>query len=354
MEYSAIKTRDATQTNFTYNTPMSKAKTFANVNVSLIMEDSYSQMKTMPSTNKKKNMKQTNYIKIKTNCNEYYEGEVDKNFVRSGYGCYYYKNGDIYEGEFENGQRNGFGEYKYSDGCVYRGEWNNEKKEGKGVMLIGDTEYYGNWEHDRYVSGIKYQINEFRKEKYDEDADNTFKDMYDYPVLNQKSKNTYEKSESTNYISTEDKAYCNINRSKINLFDKEDETDPNIKNFVENWKIINFDDYMIDIEVNPSRKNDNKLKSKDSSDSTNTNLTELSGSILGKKYLENIMSLCYFDNFKKYFKQKTSLEYASKNNRKEYNKNSNNNSLNVSLSYKDDSYDDHIVCHCDKFLSEIL
>ena len=37
-----------------------------------------------------------------------------------------YSNGDIYEGELNNGQKNGKGKFTYSNGDIYYGEWKND------------------------------------------------------------------------------------------------------------------------------------------------------------------------------------------------------------------------------------
>lgn len=49
-------------------------------------------------------MKKINYN------NGYYEGDVDRNGNRDGWGVYHYNTGDKYEGEWKNGQQHGYGE----------------------------------------------------------------------------------------------------------------------------------------------------------------------------------------------------------------------------------------------------
>ena len=41
----------------------------------------------------------------------------------SGKGEFIHANGDIYEGNFENGQRHGIGKLTSSDGKIYQGEF---------------------------------------------------------------------------------------------------------------------------------------------------------------------------------------------------------------------------------------
>ena len=51
-----------------------------------------------------------------------YVGEW-KDGLENGLGTYYWKNDDIYEGNFINGEMNGKGVYTYSDGEAVIGEW---------------------------------------------------------------------------------------------------------------------------------------------------------------------------------------------------------------------------------------
>ena len=48
-------------------------------------------------------------------------------------GYYVFANGDIYEGEFQNGNRQGQGKYTWTDNSFYEGEWLCDKMNGKGV-----------------------------------------------------------------------------------------------------------------------------------------------------------------------------------------------------------------------------
>jgi hypothetical protein len=53
-------------------------------------------------------------------------------------GLYIFANGDIYEGEFENGNRQGQGTYTWTDQSYYKGEWLADKMNGKGVYANSD------------------------------------------------------------------------------------------------------------------------------------------------------------------------------------------------------------------------
>lgn len=82
-----------------------------------------------------------------------YDGDVDENQIPNGEGRMRYKNGDVYEGNWVNGQRSGFGRWiheqwgSYND--VYEGNWENDMKNGQGTMTYSDRQkYVGNWEND--------------------------------------------------------------------------------------------------------------------------------------------------------------------------------------------------------------
>lgn len=70
-----------------------------------------------------------------------YDGEIDENGLCSGVGKFYYKNGDVYDGEWKDGQRHGKGKMIYSDG-YYVGEWKNGVREGKGKDVFANGYYY--------------------------------------------------------------------------------------------------------------------------------------------------------------------------------------------------------------------
>ena len=55
-------------------------------------------------------------------------------------GHYIFANGDIYEGEFCNGNRQGEGTYTWIDQSYYRGQWMADKMNGKGVYANAEVE----------------------------------------------------------------------------------------------------------------------------------------------------------------------------------------------------------------------
>ena len=70
----------------------------------------------------------------------YYIGDLDVDLERDGYGVYYWEDGDKYEGNWENGKMHGEGKYTWENGGWYNGEW----KEGKRVAVARGKEVYDN------------------------------------------------------------------------------------------------------------------------------------------------------------------------------------------------------------------
>ncbi len=78
-----------------------------------------------------------------------------------GYATVAYKNGDIYEGDWLNGERVGQGVLTYANGDRYDGSWENNERDGMGIMYYtnGDS-YEGNWKNDkRDGEGTMYYVN---------------------------------------------------------------------------------------------------------------------------------------------------------------------------------------------------
>lgn len=84
-----------------------------------------------------------------------YLGEWEDNKIQ-GKGVYYFAEGEYYEGNFSDFQRNGGGIYQYSTGNRYEGEWANDKKNGFGVFSYGNNETYeGSWlDDEKHGEGI--------------------------------------------------------------------------------------------------------------------------------------------------------------------------------------------------------
>jgi hypothetical protein len=65
---------------------------------------------------------------------------------KSGDGVFKTKEGDIYQGQFKNGQFEGIGTMKFVDGSTYRGQWSNNLPNGKGFKTLADkTILSGDW-----------------------------------------------------------------------------------------------------------------------------------------------------------------------------------------------------------------
>ena len=73
-----------------------------------------------------------------------------------------YPTGDLYEGDFLEGQRSGNGTYTYLEkGEKYDGEWLNNLKHGIGKATYAEGEYFGRFENGkRHGEGVfKYKKN---------------------------------------------------------------------------------------------------------------------------------------------------------------------------------------------------
>jgi len=79
--------------------------------------------------------------------------------MRHGTGTLTYKNGSVYEGQWERGMKWGQGKMTYASGNYYDGQWANNKRNGQGTMfwLTSDEKYEGNWE-DNFQSGFGAHI----------------------------------------------------------------------------------------------------------------------------------------------------------------------------------------------------
>ena len=70
-----------------------------------------------------------------------------------------FKLGSKYEGYKLNGMRHGTGKFYYQDGGMYDGEWNENKMEGYGKLYYqsGKLAYEGEWKADQFTGkGILY------------------------------------------------------------------------------------------------------------------------------------------------------------------------------------------------------
>lgn len=79
-----------------------------------------------------------------------YEGNY-KNGKRSGDGKYYFSNGDVYDGNWENDEMSGKGKYTFVNGDVYEGEFSENKFNGQGTYTLSNgKKYSGTWVNNEY------------------------------------------------------------------------------------------------------------------------------------------------------------------------------------------------------------
>lgn len=77
----------------------------------------------------------------------------------TGYGTYYYKNGNTYTGSFIDGKRDGYGVYEFIDGTKFKGTYKNDKRDGRGTLYDKKERivYSGKWKNSKYHGqGTKY------------------------------------------------------------------------------------------------------------------------------------------------------------------------------------------------------
>ena len=79
----------------------------------------------------------------------------------------YWKNNDVYEGEFKNGKRHGEGIYFYENEFFYIGDWKKDKIDGeKGIFIKNNNEaYIGKWENGEIIEGNYRQSNIYIKKE---------------------------------------------------------------------------------------------------------------------------------------------------------------------------------------------
>jgi len=82
---------------------------------------------------------------------EVYIGEY-KNGDRTGQGTYIYSNGDKYIGTFKDNAISGKGTYIYANGDRYLGEYKNGQRNGQGSYIYGPN---SQWAGDKYLGGYK-------------------------------------------------------------------------------------------------------------------------------------------------------------------------------------------------------
>eukprot|EP00961_Rhodomonas_salina_P160728 2164107-Rhodomonas_salina.2 len=95
-----------------------------------------------------------------------YEGSWSQGKM-DGHGRLFYPSGDVYEGEWKAGSRSGFGRYRSVNGSLYEGEFKNGKRDGKGIqtsMIAGQSSVKTSVVPFRLVEGERYD-GEWKKGK---------------------------------------------------------------------------------------------------------------------------------------------------------------------------------------------
>ena len=98
----------------------------------------------------------------------YYEGEINKiNNLPNGKGKLFYFNGEVFFGNFVDGNKEGEGEYHYKDGTIYIGSWKNDKKNGNGIYICEENNwiFYGIFNNDIPGIGRFEKFNEIYEKK---------------------------------------------------------------------------------------------------------------------------------------------------------------------------------------------
>jgi hypothetical protein len=143
-------------------------------------------------------------IKIYFKANEYYYGETNDELIPHGYGELHYANGDIYIGQFRNGNRIGKGLYKYNSGNVYKGTWENNIKSGEGIFVYVDNKFAfkGSFTNDN------------------PDINSTYEFINENQYILFFTKNEYQYINANVYNNDNNKEETEINLSKVKLYDK--------------------------------------------------------------------------------------------------------------------------------------
>lgn len=101
------------------------------------------------------------------------DSEAIENGTFTGNTTYTYANGDIYKGDFKNGERHGIGSITYANGDTYEGGWVNDKKNGQGTYNWKEPwdRYTGNWVDDKRTGYGEYywSVEEFYKGEWLDD-----------------------------------------------------------------------------------------------------------------------------------------------------------------------------------------
>lgn len=71
-----------------------------------------------------------------------YEGEVNIEGLKEGWGMYIYSTNEKYEGFWQNNKTHGYGRYFFRGGEYYEGDWYEGRKEGLGILKFNGGDIY--------------------------------------------------------------------------------------------------------------------------------------------------------------------------------------------------------------------
>ena len=96
--------------------------------------------------------------KIELEDGGYYIGELNDDEIPNGKGKYFFKNGEIYEGEILDDKFEGNGKYIYENGEYYTGQWKNDLRHGKGTLYYknNNIKYKGDFVDDQFEGQGEY------------------------------------------------------------------------------------------------------------------------------------------------------------------------------------------------------
>lgn len=162
--------------------------------------------------NRRKNQSQ---FMTKTTDNGKYEG-LYKNNLRHGKGKYTWNNGDVYDGNWVEGEMTGKGTYVWINGNKYDGDWLNGNRAGNGTFTWADdgTKYVGTWKDNERIGRGKYIYTngKFSVGKWDNKSDKLVEDVYDI-TLTRSAKQLNQALESDNNLRY--RVYVNGNYNKV-------------------------------------------------------------------------------------------------------------------------------------------
>ena len=90
--------------------------------------------------------------------NEKYHGMFEKNEF-NGKGIYYYRNGDIYDGNFEYGVKSGYGKYTRNDKVEFEGFWNDDLPNGNGELIFQGNNLKGYFRNGVFIENSENEEN---------------------------------------------------------------------------------------------------------------------------------------------------------------------------------------------------